>query len=128
LAWGNLTHIDLGFVTISVFDVAFLLRWFARAEHLFATDVSTGLSMPDISRVRLSYLTPLNFHGFGVNDVSIFDTLVLPRLTLLELRDVCGESLLCLHAHAPFALHDLTLVFVHITSRAYLCSSARCHP
>ncbi|KAF8214832.1 hypothetical protein K438DRAFT_1749906 [Mycena galopus ATCC 62051] len=97
LAWGNLTRIDLGFVAISVFDTAYLLPQFTRVEHLdFATDDKMGFSMPPIPRVRLPHLTALNWNGLDVDDVSIFDRLILPRLASLELRDACQPSRTCI--------------------------------
>jgi hypothetical protein len=71
--------------------------------------------MPSIPRVRLPQLAELNYIGLHVDDVSIFDRLILPRLTTLELRDACQESIYALHTNAAFALREITLVFVHLT-------------
>ncbi|KAF7341220.1 hypothetical protein MVEN_01857400 [Mycena venus] len=116
LAWGNLTNIDLTYVTLSMFDMAYLFPQFARVERLiFATHDEMGPSMPSIPRVRLPQLVELNYFGFDVNDISIFDRLILPRLTTLELRDACQESVYALRTNAAFALREITLVFVHLT-------------
>ncbi|KAJ7924720.1 hypothetical protein B0H13DRAFT_2315235 [Mycena leptocephala] len=116
LAWGNLTNVDLAYVTLSMFDMAYLLPQFARIEHLiFATDDGMGPSMPSIPRVRLPQLSEINYFGLNVDDVSIFDRLILPRLTTLELRDACQESIYALRTNAAFALRGITLVFVHLT-------------
>ncbi|KAJ7270388.1 hypothetical protein C8J57DRAFT_1605347 [Mycena rebaudengoi] len=116
LAWGSLTNIDLTYVTLSMLDMAYLLPQFARVERLiFATHDEMGPSMPSIPRVRLPQLAELNYFGFNVDDVSIFDRLILPRLTTLELREACQESIYALRTNAAFGLREITLVFVHLT-------------
>jgi hypothetical protein len=72
LTWGNLTNINLEFVALSVFDIAYLLPQFTHAEYLgFATDGSMGFSMPAIPRVRLPQLAEINWVGLDMDGVYI---------------------------------------------------------
>ncbi|KAJ6529594.1 hypothetical protein B0H19DRAFT_1273993 [Mycena capillaripes] len=104
LNWGNLSYINLGSVALSVHDTAYLLPQCTGVERLsFTTDVASGESMPLIPPLRLPQLTALDWCGFDVDDVS------------LKLHSGCKDTLQSLHAHAPFALRDLTLVFFYLT-------------
>ncbi|KAJ7756600.1 hypothetical protein B0H16DRAFT_1721665 [Mycena metata] len=79
----------------------------------FATVADMGTSMPPIKRVRLP-VTTLDWHGLDVDSLSIFEPLVLPQLTSLEMCEGCGASLFCLYEHSKFSLHSLCLVFFHL--------------
>jgi hypothetical protein len=116
LAWGNLTNIDLEFVALSVFDVAYLFPQLNCVKRLtFATDDSMGPSMPAIPRVRLAHLVDLKWTGFGTFDDSIFDCLILPRLASLCMREGCLDTIYSLCERGSFALLELKLTFFHMT-------------
>ncbi|KAJ7652686.1 hypothetical protein DFH06DRAFT_532809 [Mycena polygramma] len=77
VTWSTLTDIDLRSVTLSVFDVAYLLRQCTSIERInFMTDPSMGRSMPPIACVRLPLIS-LTWQGLFVDDFSIFDPLIL---------------------------------------------------
>ncbi|KAJ6449921.1 hypothetical protein C8R47DRAFT_1084577 [Mycena vitilis] len=61
--------------------MAYVLPQCTSIERLkFVTDASKGHSMPFIAGVRLPLIS-LTWQGLWVDDLSIFDPLILPRLT-----------------------------------------------
>ncbi|KAJ6590410.1 hypothetical protein DFH09DRAFT_1074048 [Mycena vulgaris] len=112
LAWGELTEIDFSFVTISVFDCAFMLPMCTGLVRLtFSTDSSNGPCMPQIPPVTIPNLQAVDWQGFHVDDLSIFSPLILPSLLSLKMREGDEESVLFLRSNSPFALRELELVF-----------------
>ncbi|KAJ6468834.1 hypothetical protein C8R45DRAFT_1167530, partial [Mycena sanguinolenta] len=115
LAWSNLISIDLEHVGLSVDDTAYLLPQCTQARLLrFATtaQIWEPASMPPIARVCLPELTELKWWGLDVDDFSIFDRLILPRLARLEFREVCAKTVYGLYSHSNFSLNKLKLVLV----------------
>ncbi|KAF8135286.1 hypothetical protein K438DRAFT_1882765 [Mycena galopus ATCC 62051] len=120
LAWTNLTHIDLQSVALSVEDTAYLLPQCTRARLLrFATQAKTLSSMPPIARVCLPELTELTWCGFDVDDFSIFDPLILPRLASLKLRQIRQKTLYSLKSNATFSLRKLKLILVRLDDERF---------
>ncbi|KAJ6455020.1 hypothetical protein C8R45DRAFT_1188746 [Mycena sanguinolenta] len=114
LAWTNLISIDLERVGLSVDDTAYLLPQCTRARLLrFTTKTEASWeSMPPIARVCIPELTELKWWGLDVDDFSIFDRLILPRLARLEFREVCANTVYSLYSHSNFSLTKLKLVLV----------------
>ncbi|KAJ6586024.1 hypothetical protein B0H19DRAFT_429387 [Mycena capillaripes] len=111
LPWASLTDIEIQSVDIGVDDTAHLLKLIVNAHRLsFCTGLSQGPVMPLIRAVRLP-INRLSWHGYLVDDVSIFAPLILPNLISLDMRDVSDETLRILREHAPFKLEELHLVF-----------------
>ncbi|KAJ7184965.1 hypothetical protein C8R46DRAFT_1343932, partial [Mycena filopes] len=128
LPWRSLTRIDFGDVELSVYDAAYILPLCTSARTLnFCTGPSMGPFMPVIKRVRLP-VVELDWNGLGgVDAVSIFEPLVLPRLVDLRLREGCGTALFRLAERSKCALTSLYVMSVHLNLQA-LCALLRGMP
>ncbi|KAJ6501050.1 hypothetical protein C8R47DRAFT_1255433 [Mycena vitilis] len=94
--------------------MAYVLPQCTSIERLkFVTDASKGHSMPFIAGVRLPLIS-LTWQGLWVDDLSIFDPLILPRLTSVDMHEGCGETLFRMHEHSGFALGDIRLTFFQL--------------
>ncbi|KAJ7784203.1 hypothetical protein B0H16DRAFT_1876726, partial [Mycena metata] len=114
--WGNLTHINLGSVPLGVHGTALILPLCVSAEVLcFATsDMEEDDLVPIILPFKLP-LTSLEWVGFDVDPLTIFEPLILPYLTSLKLRDACEETIRDLHQRSSFALQRLSPCFVYLS-------------
>lgn len=114
LPWRHLTCIDFDHVGLSVYDMAYILPMCVSAHKLTLCTVATmGPFMPRIKPVRLP-VVELDWNGINVDSASIFEPLLLPRLTSLRLRDSCGPSLFNLSKRSSFALTSLYLMSVQL--------------
>ncbi|KAJ7756619.1 hypothetical protein B0H16DRAFT_1458072 [Mycena metata] len=74
-----------------------------------------GVHSPeDLAWTRNRPVTTLDWHGLDVDSLSIFEPLVLPQLTSLEMCEGCSTSLFRLYEQSKFSLHCLCLVFFHV--------------
>ncbi|KAF7374708.1 BRCT-containing protein 1 [Mycena sanguinolenta] len=117
LAWGNLTELDFHAVALSVLDTAHFLPQCTRLKRLkFMTEGPSALIIP-LPRVRLLQLTTVDWSGLEHDGISVFDQLILPRLTKLSLFEGSSQSLLRVYKNSSFALRELSLSCVYTTFR-----------
>ncbi|KAJ7857403.1 hypothetical protein B0H13DRAFT_1902267 [Mycena leptocephala] len=118
LPWASLTDINIESVEMGVADTAHLFKLIVKAHRFsFCTGLSQGPIMPPLRTVRLP-IHRLGWHGYLVDDTSIFAPLILPNLVSLDMRDASDETLRMLREHAPFQLQELRLVFSKLTFSA----------